>query len=79
MNKIVLYVVFAGITVVFFILSGAMYIVDETQQAVITQFGKPIGEPITISGLHFKAPFIQRVDYFEKRILEWDGDPNCLR
>ena len=78
MNKIVLYVVLAGITVVFFILSGAMYIVDETQQAVITQFGKPIGEPVIISGLHFKAPFIQHVDYFEKRILEWDGDPNQI-
>ena len=78
MNKILLYVTSAGIIVAFFILSGAMYIVDETQQVVVTQFGKPIGKPITESGLHFKMPFIQKIHYFEKRILEWDGDPNQI-
>ena len=58
--------------------SGALFIVDETKQVVITQFGKPIGDPITSAGLHFKSPFIQDAHYFEKRLLEWDGDPNQI-
>jgi len=58
--------------------SGALFIVDETKQVVITQFGKPIGDPITSAGLHFKLPFIQDAHYFEKRLLEWDGDPNQI-
>ena len=64
------------IAVVFF--SGAIYTVPETQQAVITQFGKPVGNPITKAGLHFKKPFIQKVHFFEKRLLKWDGDPNQI-
>ncbi|RKY30972.1 MAG: protease modulator HflC [Candidatus Omnitrophota bacterium] len=59
-------------------MSGIVYIVDETQQVVITQFGKPIGKPITSAGLHFKKPVIQQAHYFEKRLLEWDGDPNQI-
>jgi len=59
-------------------ITGAIYIVDETQQVVITQFGKPIGEPITSAGLHFKVPLIQQAHYFEKRLLDWDGDPNQI-
>jgi len=57
------------------VLGGALYTVDQTQQVVITQFGEPIGEPITEPGLHVKIPFIQKVNYFEKRILAWDGLP----
>ncbi len=45
---------------------------------VITQFGKPVGKPITSSGLHFKTPLIQDAHYFEKRLLDWDGDPNQI-
>ncbi|MFH1339264.1 MAG: protease modulator HflC [Candidatus Omnitrophota bacterium] len=56
--------------------SGVVYIVDETKQVVVTQFGKPVGSPVTAAGLHFKKPFIQQAHYFEKRLLEWDGDPN---
>jgi len=55
---------------------GAFYIVNETQQAIITQFGKPIGEAISDPGLKFKIPFLHTVNFFEKRFLEWDGDPN---
>ncbi|MFH1190863.1 MAG: protease modulator HflC [Candidatus Omnitrophota bacterium] len=58
--------------------SGALFIVDETKQVVITQFGKPVGESIISAGLHFKMPFIQQAHYFEKRLLEWDGDPNQI-
>lgn len=62
----------------FIVISGAIYTVSETQQVVITQFGQPIGEPIKTAGLHFKTPFIQKANYFEKRILEWDGSPNQI-
>lgn len=66
------------IFVILIVISGAVYIVDETKQVVITQFGKPVGEPITTAGLHFKKPFIQKAHYFEKRLLEWDGNPNQI-
>ena len=49
------------------------YTINQTEQVIITQFGKPVGDPITASGLHFKLPFIQRVNSFDKRYLAWDG------
>jgi len=55
---------------------NGLYIVRETDQVIITQFGKPVGDPITEAGLHWKTPFIQDINRFEKRILEWDGRPN---
>jgi modulator of FtsH protease HflC len=58
------------------VLSSSVYILDETQQAIVTQFGKPVGEPRTTPGLKFKVPFVQKVQFFDKRYLEWDGDPN---
>jgi membrane protease subunit HflC len=58
------------------LLGGAFFIVSETQQVVITQFGRPVGEPITGAGVHFKMPFVQTANFFEKRFLEWNGDPN---
>jgi len=54
------------------------FILPEGQQAVITQFGAPVGAPVTKAGLKFKTPFIQVVQYFDKRILVWDGDPNQI-
>ena len=59
-----------------FLVGNAAYIVSEFNQAVITQFGEPVGDPITEPGLHFKIPFIQTANMFEKRFLEWDGFPN---
>ncbi|MGH9379529.1 MAG: protease modulator HflC [Thermoanaerobaculia bacterium] len=56
----------------------AAYTVPETEQVIITQFGKPVGDPITEPGLHFKIPLIQQIHRFDKRFLEWDGDPNQL-
>ncbi len=58
--------------------SGAVYVVDETQQVVITQFGSPIDSAVDTPGLHYKLPFIQRANFFNKRFLEWDGDSNQL-
>jgi len=57
---------------------GAVFVVNEFEQVVITQFGKPIGDPIISAGLHFKVPFIQKTNYFDKRTLEWDGKPNQI-
>jgi membrane protease subunit HflC len=58
------------------IAGGAFYIVNEAQQVIITQFGKPVGEPVDSPGLKIKIPFLQKANYFDKRFLEWDGDPN---
>ncbi|RNC79306.1 MAG: protease modulator HflC [Balneola sp.] len=58
------------------VLSQTLYVVSETNQVIVTQFGKPTGEAVTNPGLHIKIPFLQKANYFEKRYLEWDGDPN---
>ncbi len=60
----------------FIIFNSSTYTVKETNQAIITQFGKPVGDPKSEPGIHFKLPFIQDAHFFEKRFLEWDGDPN---
>ena len=66
-----------GVGIVLLVLLGqSAYTVDETQQVIITQFGQPVGDPVDTPGLHFKVPFIQRTNPFEKRFLEWDGSPN---
>jgi len=67
-----------AILVILAFMSGIVFIIDETKQVVITQFGKPVGKPITDAGLHFKKPLIQQANYFEKRVLQWDGDPNQI-
>lgn len=55
------------------LLSGSLYTVGEQEQIIITRFGQPVGPPVTESGLHFKTPFIEDVNRFEKRIVQWDG------
>jgi membrane protease subunit HflC len=59
-------------------LTSALYTLEEGSQAVIVQFGRPVGDSITEAGLHFKLPFVQEVRRFEKRLLVWDGDPNQI-
>lgn len=58
------------------LLFNSYFILDETQQAIVTQFGKPVGEPRTDPGVNFKIPFLHKVQFFDKRYLEWDGDKN---
>ena len=58
--------------------SAFTYTIDEVEQAVIVQFGAPVGDPVTEPGLHFKLPFIQEVRRFDRRLLSWDGDPNQI-
>jgi len=72
-------IILASIIITVVIVAGSsFFILPEGKQAVIKQFGKPVGKPITEAGLHFKTPFIQDVTYFEKRVLIWDGDPNQI-
>ena len=74
MNKLLIPLIILVVLVLF----NSVYVVQEPHQAIITQFGKPVGDPIMTPGLNFKLPFIQKVHRFEKRFLEWDGDPNQL-
>jgi membrane protease subunit HflC len=76
MNYRKLIVQFTIAAVAFIMILETVFKVKETEQVVITQFGKPIGEPKTTPGLKVKVPFIQKTNYFEKRYMEWDGDPN---
>lgn len=71
-------IIITGILVLLGILvvGGTFFIVNETQQVIITQFGEPKGDAVTTAGLKFKLPFIQKANYFDNRFLEWDGDPN---
>jgi len=57
---------------------ASAYVVDETEQVVVTQFGKVIGEPKNEPGLYFRVPFIQNANYFPKNLLRWDGDPGQI-
>jgi len=63
---------------VFLVLVDAVFVVSETNQVIITQFGEPIGGPTNTAGLHLKAPFVQKTNFFEKRWLEWEGFPNQI-
>lgn len=58
------------------IVASSAFIVQETEQVIITQFGKPVGEPIATPGIKFKLPIMQEANFFDRRFLEWDGDPN---
>jgi membrane protease subunit HflC len=65
--------------VILFALFSSAYIVDETEQVIITQFGEAIGDPKLAPGLYFKIPLIQHANYFAKNLLEWDGDPGQIQ
>src|SRR6201987_697483 len=74
----ILAAVISVVLVLLLVLSGAFYVVNQTEQAIITQFGQPIGNPVTEPGLHFKIPFTQSVNILDKRFLEWDGAPVAI-
>lgn len=59
-------------------LMSSVYTVNEVEQIIITQFGKPVGEPNTLAGLKLKLPFIQNINSIDKRVLEWDGRPSDM-
>jgi membrane protease subunit HflC len=73
-TKYILYAI--GIVVMLILVFGSIFILDETEQAIVTQFGKPVGGSRTHPGLNYKVPIIQKVQRFDKRYLKWDGYPN---
>ena len=75
-GKLIAGVVALGAVV--YVLMSSIYTVSEVEQMIITQFGKPVGEPVTTAGLKVKVPFIQQVNPIDKRVLEWDGPPSDM-
>ncbi len=73
MKQTIFLIIVVGVVILGF---GSIYTINEAEQAVVTQFGKPVGGAITDAGVHFKTPIIQTVIKFDKRILEWDGSAN---
>ena len=69
---------FVFVAIFVFVAASAIYTVSEVEQMIITQFGKPVGEPVTTAGLKLKLPFIQEVNPIDKRVLEWDGNPSDM-
>jgi membrane protease subunit HflC len=61
-----------------YVVMSSLYTVSEVEQMIITQFGKPVGDPVTTAGLKFKVPFVQEVNPIDKRVLEWDGNPSDM-
>src|SRR3974390_627288 len=78
MSRIRAVAILAVLFVALFVARGSLYTVSEVEQAIITQFGKPVGRPVTTAGLKLKAPFIQEVNLIDKRVLEWDGSPSDM-
>src|SRR5210317_1603887 len=76
MNRLAALIAILGVAV--FVLVSSIYTVNEVEQMIITQFGKPVGEPVTTAGLKVKVPFIQQVNSIDKRVLEWDGNPSDM-
>jgi modulator of FtsH protease HflC len=78
MSGIRLVAVLGGLGVAAYVLIGSIYTVSEVEQAIITQFGEPVGAPVITAGLKVKVPFIQDVNLIDKRVLEWDGNPSDM-
>ena len=78
MKRIILLIVSAVLVLGAFVAASSVYTVSEVEQMVVTQFGKPVGEPVTTAGLKLKLPFIQEINPIDKRILEWDGPPSDM-
>ena len=78
MNKAKPIIIAAVIILVLIVVMSSAFIVRETDQVIITQFGKPVGDPIVTPGIKFKIPIIQHANFFDRRFLEWDGSPNQI-
>ena len=78
MNRTISITILAFFGIAMFVLASSLYTVSEVEQAIITQFGKPVGTPVTTAGLKIKVPFIQDVNLIDKRVLEWDGSPSDM-
>ncbi|MDP9813574.1 membrane protease subunit HflC [Rhizobium tibeticum] len=78
MNRISKGAVMVLLILGFYAARSSAFIVTEVEQVIITQFGKPVGEPVTSAGLKFKLPFVQEVNPIDRRVLEWDGNPSDM-
>ncbi|MEQ9642747.1 MAG: protease modulator HflC [Alphaproteobacteria bacterium] len=78
MNRIALFALLVVAVAGVYIVNSAIYTVSEVEQVIVTQFGKPVGEPVTTAGLKLKLPFVQDVNPIDKRVLEWDGNPSDM-
>ena len=78
MSKFINVVVILFLAVSAYVATSAIYTVNEVEQVIITQFGKPVGDPVTEAGLKVKLPFVQEVNAIDKRVLEWDGNPSDM-
>ncbi len=76
MNRARYTVIAAVAALALIVAASSAFIVNETEQVIITQFGKPVKEPIVTPGVHFKIPIVQQANFFDRRFLEWDGNPN---
>lgn len=68
--------ILVGILLLVIVAANSIFILSETEQAIVTEFGKPVGDPRTDPGINFKTPFLHKVQFFDKRYLEWDGSKN---
>ena len=78
MNRITQIAIVAVLGIGTYVAISAIYTVSEVEQVIITQFGKPVGDPVTSAGLKVKVPFVQDVNAIDKRVLEWDGNPSDM-
>jgi membrane protease subunit HflC len=78
MNRIILIGILVVLGIGTYVSMSSIYTVSEVEQVIITQFGKPVGAPVTAAGLKVKVPFIQDVNPIDKRVLEWDGSPSDM-
>jgi membrane protease subunit HflC len=78
MSRLIQITLLAVVAIVVVLAVSAVYTVSEVEQMIITQFGKPVGEPVRSAGLKIKVPFIQEVNPIDKRVLEWDGSPSDM-
>src|SRR5271165_4039707 len=78
MNRFKVAAILAALGIGTYVLMSSIYTVSEVEQAIITQFGEPVGAPVTAAGLKVKVPFIQDVNLIDKRVLEWDGNPSDM-
>jgi membrane protease subunit HflC len=78
MKQLTLIFIIVAAFVALVLVLSSVFIVNETEQVIITRFGKPVRDPIVTPGIHIKYPFIEQANFFDKRFLEWDGDPNQI-
>ena len=78
MTRIRLITILAALGIGMYLAMSSVYTVSEVEQAIVTEFGRPVGDPVTTAGLKVKVPFIQDVNFIDKRVLEWDGSPSDM-